>query len=371
MYIKLEGIIQEEASQFLLESHNLIYQKKSNQLVSLDLKSKEEKFFFDDLNGTCRSIQRLENCFLLVDSDSFPLLIDIHTRREISEEVRNGYGVYHNVSYDRNYLILWKSMRGFEKDVGLWDYEKGEFIWTKKLNPTSHLLTGKSYFIREFTLDNDKMIKCILRCLDIQTGEDKWRWDTRIFAEDAPLGPSAKNVGSIVSVLGIWKNQLIVWVNPMVIVAFNIDTGKVEWRIPFLFAGLYDYFGPGGGDIKLIAEEDKLIFASQFVYELNLNTREGVITGDFREMSYQDKWAIISFNVVDHLIYFIGRKGGGIPYNHVGVFDRLQEKVVWSTKLDLVPYGTLQDAPKVEGDYMAVRENKGRLFLFKKNDQID
>ncbi|HEY1056277.1 MAG TPA: hypothetical protein VGE24_14120, partial [Emticicia sp.] len=197
--------------------------------------------------------------------------------------------------------------------------------------------------------------------LSLLTGEYEWETDLggRYY-----LSANEQQEAKISQIIGIIDDKLYVWMNDDRLVVLAIATGTILSET-FPLQNFKD-----NGIVKYVllpqyreSEQSLLFFYQDFLITIHLPTQTTSLVWQ------DDRYNIGPSFITDHSIYFIvSCEKGALFRDHVGVFDREKNEVVWMQqviKLSKKSYNNLKEI-QASDDKIYVLDTEGTLYIFEK-----
>lgn len=146
-----------------------------------------------------------------------------------------------------------------------------------------------------------------------------------LLSSDRVWSANLSSYGRISQVLGLWNQQLLLWLNSNQLLCLDAETGQIVWLSP----NLNDAYQRNGfySGIHLVAEEDRVVILyNNSYFEFNLAKQEVSLVKDFGP--WGTGWMFATSTMSGQYLYFTGRDYSTGQMG-VGAFDRHQLAVVW------------------------------------------
>lgn len=202
-----------------------------------------------------------------------------------------------------------------------------------------------------------------LRSLSLLTGEYEWEVD---------LGGRKYNLAGdeleakIRTIIGMIENSLYVWLDNKCLVEIDIATGQIKSET-FPLHELEEKGIITAVMLPQYHEPDQSIyfFYQDYLVQVHLPTQNTTLL--WQDANYN----IGSFQISDSTIYFIGSyEKGAFFRNHIGVFDRKKNDVVWMQKvieLNTESYNNLKEI-QASDTKIYVLDTEGTLYIFEREE---
>lgn len=212
-----------------------------------------------------------------------------------------------------------------------------------------------------------------LAAINPETGSEVWR-----FTEKRHLGLDWRGdeiVEEISKVLGVYDNRLWLAINPERIVALNLETGKIEREYFTTASGVTnsgnyaedDNVIVGAAGVQYLPEEKKLVYFTEAAFcEFDLTSANPHwechdISNQLKELDLDN---VMSVTIRGNYICF-NRRGT----SKIGVFDRIERKIVWHVNLkDINPSTNGFRKIDMTETHLYALDNKQHLFVFERAD---
>ena len=176
----------------------------------------------------------------------------------------------------------------------------------------------------------------------------------------------------ISQLVGMWENQLLVWMNNEQLICLDANTGTELWRVTDFFK----QFLPGWQSVSQFSfvychiENGKLYqLDGDSYWSLDLATQRFELLWQDTQEEYL---TIIHKTYTEDFIYFTASRTYGLVPYLIGVFNRKTLSIDWLHDMTL-PQNTenkfcnsLNQAPQVDGDKLYVLDSGGTLHIFEK-----
>ncbi|MCU0326930.1 MAG: hypothetical protein MUF45_17095 [Spirosomaceae bacterium] len=202
-----------------------------------------------------------------------------------------------------------------------------------------------------------------LKSLSLLTGEYEWEVD---------LGGRKYNLAGdeleakIRTIIDVIENSLFVWLDNKCLVEICIATGQIKSET-FPLQELEEKGIITAVMLPQYHEPDQSIyfFYQDYLVQVHLPTQNTTLL--WQDVNYN----IGPFQISDNTIYFIGSyEKGAFFRNHIGVFDRKKNEVVWMQKvieLNKESYNNLKEI-QASDTKIYVLDTEGTLYIFEKEE---
>ncbi len=269
---------------------------------------------------------------------------------------------------DNRFLIL-KEIKS--SNHGFFDVVDKKIMWVSKNSGAMMYSYENKLFLNHFELvknNGSSHLKKGVKCIDTLNGELIWFFDT---SNLRGLDNPDKLEGQVKQIIGVYDNMLFVWAEPSILMGIDVESGVLMWKIdsfndllPFKVR-LRPVF-----HIDYVAAKI-LTFASGFVFEIDILTQKFNLIKDFSSLrdggGRNFEWHAQFSHLSNQQLFFIGTKNRFRAFpDTVGIYSMGKNKVVWHKTLDL-DKNHLHRGVTICGEYLLIRDNKGTLFIYKKD----
>lgn len=356
----------------------LINIEKYNNIKTFYL-DKNKKLFITDINNNLKFNEEI--LYFNIDGQSFFLTDDFQyfeDMKGISWLIKSGKkqkapGIFFENRTINNLFIIKKNSKRVNRK---WEWElalfnphsfKCDYLNTSFKRPI-YLAHNKKIFVFKFD-------KTILEGISIKNKEKIWQFNLTQLSTFKDSRGDEYNY-KVEKFIGIWKNQLLVACNNSLLLALDVETGKLlhQWQYFKKPENIKAYRNdklPEAYDFQLDTTNNKLIASAYYSYlEIDLNTKEIQVI-DLKEQL--EEHGILSFNSTlekpfsdTHMFstVIIIKKPGNIFKNGLVAINRQTKKIDWFYTDEI--FGTGTNSPKLAGDKLYQLTLDGKLYIFEK-----
>lgn len=200
-----------------------------------------------------------------------------------------------------------------------------------------------------------------LSSLSLLTGEREWELD--LGGRNYIFG-GVETENRIVHVFGVIDNYLYLWMEDNRLLEIDITTGKINSEAHPLEAIQACNFDSATAFIKYReSEKSAFIFNKDFLVQLHLPTQKVTLIWQ------DDNYNIGPSFITDKYIYFIGNNEKGTFFrDHIGVFDREKNEVVWMQQVIELSKKTYNNLKEIQAneDKIYVLDTEGTLYIYER-----
>ncbi|NBB31841.1 hypothetical protein [Cellulophaga sp. BC115SP] len=208
-------------------------------------------------------------------------------------------------------------------------------------------------------------VESTLKSLSLLTGEYEWEVDLGVRKF---IFGGEEQEAKISQIIGVIDGNLYVWMSDERLVEIDVQTGKIKTET-FPLQALQ-----AQGIIQAVLfpqyyekEQSLFFFYQDYLVQVHLPTQENTLI-------WQDsRYNIGPSFITDNFIYFIGNYQKGTVFrDHVGVFDRQKNEVVWLQQVITLSKETYNNLKEIQAtdDKIYVLDTSGTLYIFERETEV-
>ena len=351
-----------------LKFENIYSLCKSHNLVFLVKKSKEISCIDDNYVIWQKPVPYIgqgkvygENLFFVDNLNNYLKIFDVNNGNILLEDENRLYSL--SIKNDAIICSTY-NMATLKSEYSLFDFVKTSLLWQNKN------LNYLSFFFDNLINTNVSVISKI----NESTGDTLW---------ERELGSGTFRKGlrdldvKISQLIGVWKNQLLIWMNNEQFICLDVNTGTELWRI----TDFINQFLPNWQSISQFSfvychiENGKLYqLDGDSYWSLDLATQEFELLWQDTQKEYL---TIIHKTYTEDFIYFTASRNYGLVPYLIGVFNRKTLSIEWlhdarlPQKAENNFCNSLNQAPQVDGNRLYVLDSGGTLHIFEKESSTE
>jgi len=174
---------------------------------------------------------------------------------------------------------------------------------------------------------------------------------------------------AVKSILGIWKDLLLVQLSNFRLIALDLSTGNLKHDLLLVdkFATESQNYLSTSSPMLLDTENERIVWLSNSsLIHIDLTEFTPKLIKDYFNVPKENLWRFNKSTLYNGYLYFTGDYGMEYAVStRVGVLNPETGEVLWQEQLEKT--GGLSSPPQVDGDKLYVLGSKGILHIFEKD----